>query len=70
MESGALAAGEELGELIYRGGRDIHQLRVGVDVLDTRHSYQSRGDSWGRPDELQGALGIIFQAEGLGYKRR
>src|SRR5580704_6238298 len=64
------AAREELGELIYRGGRDIYQLCVCVDVLDTRHANQSCGDSWRRPYKLQGALGIVFKTQSLGYKRR
>ena len=67
---GTLAACEELGELIYRSGCDTYQLRVRPDVFDARHANQSRGDSWRRPYELQGALGVVFETQSLGYKRR
>ena len=54
------ATTEELSELIDRGGGNTYKFRVGVDVLDVRHSYQRCRNSRRGSHELQSPLRVVF----------
>src|ERR1700722_2946290 len=68
--SGGFAAGEEFAELVDVGGGDGYQFCVGEDVLRVGHADQSGGDAGGGADELERALGVVFEAERFGDERR
>src|SRR3984957_10590936 len=67
---GGFAAGEEFAELVDVGGGDGYQFCVGEDVLRVGHADQSGGDAGGGADELERALGVVFEAERFGDERR